>query len=167
MNKTALRCALLLTSTLLAAGAAQAQTCASPGVPTVPPQSASANTCTTANDIGTLCGLFPSPDNDAVFRYVIDNTRTATAIAITTATPTWNFRAFLLQGACGVAATCADSVDSAGEGGTEVINVGTLGSATYYLVINTSGDPSTATCGQVTWTSNGRLPVQLKNFSVD
>ena len=146
---------------------AQAQTCASPIVPGPPSQSASGDTCAAANDIGTFCGLFPSPDNDVVTRFNIDATRTATSIAITTSTATWNFRAFLLQGSCGVAATCADSVDSAGEGGAENLAVGALGNGTYYLVVNTSGDPSTANCGAFTWVANGRLPVQLKNFSID
>lgn len=167
MNTTTTRRALLLSAGLLAAGASQAQTCASPTPISPPPQSSTANTCATANDIGTFCGLFPSPANDAVSRYIIDGSRTATGIAITTSTATWNFRAFLLQGSCGVAATCADSVDSAGEGGLETINVGTLPAGTYYLVVDTSGDPSTAACGSFVWTSNGRLPVQLKNFSID
>lgn len=162
--------ALLLAFGLAAFGLtslAQAQSCASPVLPSVPPQSASGNTCTAANDIGTFCGLFPSPDNDVVTRFVVDATKTATSIAITTSTPTWNFRAFLLQSTCGVAATCADSVDSAGEGGTENLSVAALGNGTYFLVVNTSGDPSTAACGSFTWTANGRLPVQLKNFSID
>lgn len=162
------RLALLLPFTLVAAATAQAQTCASPLLPALPPQSGSANTCSSSNDIGTFCGLFPSPDRDVVFRYIIDGSRTATAIAVTNGTANWNLRAFLLQGSCGVAATCADSVDDNGEGGFEnFTNLASLPAGTYYLVVDTSGDPSTATCGTFTWAANGRLPVQLKTFSID
>lgn len=146
---------------------AQAQSCASPLIPSAPPQSGSGNTCTATNDIGTFCGLFPSPDNDVVFRFNIDATRDAASITVTNSTPTWNLRAFILQSTCGVAANCADSADSTGEGGAETIAVNTLGNGTYYLVVNTSGDASTANCGSFTWAANGRLPVQLKNFSID
>lgn len=161
--------ALLLAFGIAALGLssfAQAQTCSNPTLPGPPNQSASGDTCSATNDLGTLCGIFPSPDNDVVTRFVIDATRTATNITINTTTPTWNFRAFLLQGTCGPS-SCADSVDGAGEGGAETLNVATLGNGTYFLVVNTSGDPSTATCGAFTWAADGRLPVQLKNFSID
>lgn len=161
------RLALLLPFSLIAAATAQAQTCASPQLPGPPPQSGSANTCTSSNDIGTFCGLFPSPDNDVVFRYIIDGSRTATALAITNGTANWNLRAFLLQGSCGVAATCADSADNNGEGGFEDFVVTNQPPGTYFLVVNTSGDASTANCGAFTWAANGRLPVQLKTFSID
>lgn len=162
--------ALLLAFGLAAFGLtslAQAQSCASPLGASAPPQGGAGNTCTSANDIGTFCGLFPSPDNDVVFRFVIDATKTANNIAITNSTANWNLRAFILQGSCGVAATCADSVDSTGEGGNENFNIAALGNGTYFLVVNTSGDASTANCGSYTWQADGRLPVQLKNFSID
>lgn len=167
MQKNAMRYTLLLSLGALATGAAQAQTCANPipfpfGVPSV-----AGNTCTSANDISTFCGLFPSPDNDVVTRFTVDATRTATAITISTSTPTWNFRAFLLQGTCSAATVCADSIDSFGDGGAETLLVGSLPVGAYFLVVNTSGDPSTASCGAFTAAANGRLPVQLKSFSID
>lgn len=167
MHTNATRYPLLISLGVLAAGAAQAQTCASPILFSLPPPGAAGNTCAATNDISTFCGLFPSPDNDVVTRFTVDATHTATTITISTSTPTWNFRAFLLQASCGAAAICADSADSALEGGAETLNINGLGNGHYYLTIDTSGDPSTANCGAFTATANGTLPVQLKSFSID
>ena len=148
---------------------AQAQTCASPLTPSAPPQSGSGDLCAggATNDLGTLCGLFPAPANDSIYRFNIDGTRDATTITVTNNTPAWDVAAYVLSGTCGGGA-CLDAVDNAGVGANESVAVGSLTNGTYYLVITTSPtNGASAACGAFSWAANGRLPVQLQNFSIN
>jgi hypothetical protein len=161
--------ALLLAMVLSFGGIStvHAQACGTISTPTAPPQASPApvDLCTGANGLGTLCGLFPSPENDVVYSFNIDATRTATNITISTSTPTFNVAAALIAAPCGPTA-CADVADNVGAGASETLNVATLANGSYFLAITTS--PGTLpNCGTVSWVADGRLPVQLQEFSVN
>lgn len=160
---------VLFASIALAFGAnAMAQTCASP-VPFMTPQAgatASGDTCTAANNIGTLCGLIPSPSNDIIYSFTINTPYTATAVNLTNNTPAWDAGMILLAGACGPNQACVAEADLGGAGAAETINVAGLSNGVHYLIV-TSGTGAPATCGSFTITANGTWPVELQSFSVD
>lgn len=164
MNKTVF---FVLALGLAAAGSASAQSCASPS--TIPlfgeaTHTANGDTCAGANQLGTLCGAFPSPENDVIFRFNIDNTRTSTVITLSTTTPTWNPAMLYLSGSCGGGVSCTDVADDNPAGGFESI-VAPIANGAYYLVVTSS--PGSGGCGAFTVDAFGRLPVALQNFSID
>jgi hypothetical protein len=165
MNKNALMLALGLVAAA-GAGSAAAQSCASPSViPLVGIiHTVTADTCAGSNQLGTLCGAFSSPENDIIYRFNIDNTRTASMFSLTTTTATWNPAMLYLSGSCGGGVSCADVADSNTAGGSETMFVPTANGA-YYLVITSS--PGSGGCGAFTLDTAGRLPVALQNFSID
>ena len=77
---------------LCLSGAVFAQSCGTPlgfNTPTTGPTVAG-NTCTGSNTLGTLCGLFPSPENDDVYTFNVGTGYTATSVALTTTSGTFN-----------------------------------------------------------------------------
>jgi hypothetical protein len=161
--------AFLLASGLLAlagVGSAQAQSCASPLV--IPfvggNHTVTGDTCAGTNQLGTLCGAFSSPENDIIYRFNIDATRTATTFTLSTSTGTWNPAMLYLAGSCGGGVSCVDVGDNNGAGATETMNVPT-GNGVYYIVITSS--PGVGGCGAFTLAANGKLPVALQKFSVE
>lgn len=165
MNKNAFVLALGLVAAA-GAGSAAAQSCASPS--TIPlvggVHTADGDTCAGSNQLGTLCGAFSSPENDVIFRFNIDNTRTSTSITLSTTTPTWNPAMLYLSGSCGGGVSCSDVADSNGAGLSETMTAPTANGA-YYLVVTSS--PGTGGCGAFNVNAIGRLPVALQNFSID
>src|SRR5689334_21540038 len=113
-RNTLLAIALL---TLGVSGVSQAQSCGSPSGP-LPGSGAavSGNTCTGANQLGTLCGAFASPENDIVYSFTIANPHTGTTFTLTNNTPAWNPGLVLLSGSCGGGVSCADVADNGGAG---------------------------------------------------
>ncbi|MBN8737981.1 MAG: hypothetical protein BGP24_02230 [Lysobacterales bacterium 69-70] len=166
MNKNAFAIALGLLAAA-GAGSAAAQSCASPStIPLVGGNTHTANgdTCASSNQLGTLCGAFSSPENDVIYRFNIDNTRTATSITLSTTTATWNPAMLYLSGSCGGGVSCADVADSNNAGASETMMAPTA-NGTYYLVVTSS--PGSGGCGAFTLNAFGRLPVALQNFSID
>ncbi|MEO8671876.1 MAG: hypothetical protein ABI411_11215 [Tahibacter sp.] len=147
-------------------GPVLAQSCASPSViPLVgSTHIATGDTCAGANQLGTLCGAFSSPENDIIYRFNIDATRVGTSFTLSTSTGTWNPAMLYLSGSCGGGVSCTDVADNNGAGASETMSVPTALGA-YYLVITSS--PGTGGCGAFTVQANGRLPVALQHFSVE
>ena len=144
-----------------------AQTCASPlafnsplSGPTV-----SANSCggAGANSLDPICGM-SSPAPDVIYQFSLNSSRTATSISLT---PSFAYDAalVLLSGSCGSGTSCADYVDTASAGGTEVLSLTAVANGTYFLVV--TGTTGSATCGPYTLTAIGSLPVRLQSFSVE
>ncbi|UXI66948.1 hypothetical protein [Tahibacter amnicola] len=152
----------------LGMGAAHAQSCASPSIiPLVGGTNHVINGvdgCAGANQLGTLCGSFNSPENDVVFSFNIDGTRTATTFTLSTSTPAWDPAMLLMSGSCGGGATCTDVAANNGAGANETMAVPT-GNGLYYLVVTSS--PGTGSCGTFSLDAGGRLPVALQKFSVE
>lgn len=165
MNKNALLLALGLTA-VACAGSAAAQSCASPSIiPLVGANhTVTGDTCAGSNQLGTLCGAFSSPENDVIYRFNIDATRTAITFTLSTTTATWNPAMLYLSGSCGGGVSCADVADTNGAGANETMTVPT-GNGAYYLVVTSS--PGVGGCGAFTLAADGRLPVALQNFSID
>ncbi|MCQ4167163.1 hypothetical protein [Tahibacter harae] len=166
---------LALCMALGMAGTAAAQTCATPGTfsfasanaPTV-----SGDTCTGTSFFGDICDdTFPSPSNDAIYAFNINNAGpagyTATTISLTTSSASFNpVIAILGPGApCASSTPCLRSASSGGVGAGESVNAAGLANGSYFLLV--SGDPGSTTCGAFTLSANGSLPVQLKNFAID
>lgn len=150
-----------------ATGPAFAQSCASPAVVGLvgANHTATGTTCAPAvNQLGTLCGAFNSPENDVIYRFNIDNTRTSTTFTLSTTDPAWNPAFLYLSGSCGGGVNCTEVGDNFGAGATETMPV-PVGNGAYYLVITSS--PGSGGCGSYTLDGGGRLPVALKSFSID
>jgi hypothetical protein len=159
---------------LCISGAVFAQSCTTPfafNTPATGP-TASGNTCAASggsNQLGTLCGLFNSPENDDVYTFSVGTGYTATSVALTTTSSTFNPAMVLITGSCGGGTSCSqvadDNTTSAG-GATsgETISVAGLGNGQYWLIV--SGSPGSGTCGDYNLTANGNLPVKLQGFSV-
>ena len=165
MKKIAASCIAALAFS--ASGAVLAQSCASPLGFNTPPTgpTAAGNTCTGANNLGTLCGLFNSPENDDVYQFSIGAGYTATSITLTTTSGTYNPAIALLSGSCGGGTSCTDVADSNGAGSGETLSTVGLANGTYFMVVTSS--PGTNTCGDYNITANGTLPVKLQKFSVE
>ncbi|MCQ4167165.1 hypothetical protein [Tahibacter harae] len=160
---------------LALAGAAFAQTCASPGMinystPNAP--TAFGDTCTGTSFFGDICDdTFPSPSNDAIYSFPVNNAGadgyTATNITLMTSSASFNPIIALLGPnlPCASSTPCLRSGSSGGVGAGEAVNAAGLANGSYFLLI--SGDPGSTTCGQYTVTVNGSLPVLLKNFAID
>ena len=167
MNKNAFVHALgLVAAAAAGAGSAAAQSCASPSIiPLVGiTHTVTADTCAGSNQLGTLCGAFSSPENDIIYRFNIDNTRTSSTFTLSTTTATWNPAMLYLSGSCGGGVSCTDVADNNSAGGSETMPV-PPGNGVYYLVITSS--PGAGGCGVFTLNATGRLPVALQNFSID
>ncbi len=151
---------------LCLSGAAFAQSCGTPLSFTTPANAptASGNTCTGTNTLGTLCGLFNSPENDDVYTFSVGAGYTATSIALTTTSGTYNPAMALITGSCGGGTSCSQVADDNGAGAGETISVAGLGNGTYFLIVSAS--PGSGTCGDYNITANGNLPVKLQSFSV-
>jgi len=170
MKKIAASC--IATLALTVSGAVFAQSCGSPlgfNTPAAAPV-ATGNTCTGANNLGTLCGLFNSPENDDVYQFTIGGTHTSTSITLTTTSSTFNPAIALLSATCGGGTSCTDVADSntvsaGGATSGEVLATGSLAAGTYFMVVSAS--PGTGTCGDYNLASNGTLPVELQKFSVE
>ena len=80
---------ILAGALMLASGGAFAQSCASPivvnGGSTV-----TGNTCTAANELGTVCIFGQSPANDIIYQINVTVPYTATVISLINNTPAWN-----------------------------------------------------------------------------
>jgi hypothetical protein len=158
---------------------AAAQTCASPlpfGNSTqIPGSNVSGDTCTATNSITDICNeASPSPGNDIVYRTTVNSAGpdgyTATAVALTTSSPTFNPVIALIgpNVACSGDATCLRTASTGGAGAGESMNVAGLSNGTYFFII--SADPGGSTCGAFQFTASGGLgtfPVALQNFSID
>ncbi len=152
----------------LVAGPALAQTCAGPIVIDPPPPGGvdiAGDTCAAANSLGTLCGLFGSPENDLVYQFETTNPYTATTFTLNNNTPAWNPAMFRLGGTCGGGADCLDDADNTAAGGDEALTVTGLANGTHHLIISSS--PEAGGCGAFVLNINGTLPVELQSFSVD
>ncbi|TDR43267.1 hypothetical protein DFR29_107280 [Tahibacter aquaticus] len=166
MNKNALLLAVGLTAAAFV-GTASAQSCASPSIITLTGNNhaITSTTCAPAvNQLGTLCGAFNSPENDVIYRFNIDATRTSSTLSLSTTDAAWNPAFLYLSGSCGGGVNCAEVGDNGGNGVTETMPTPT-GNGTYYLVVTSS--PGAGGCGAFTVDATGRLPVALKNFSID
>jgi hypothetical protein len=167
MNKNALLLAVGLTAAAFV-GTASAQSCASPSV--IPLNGGTnhvvtSTTCAPAtNQLGTLCGAFNSPENDVIYRFNIDATKTSANLTLSTTDAAWNPAMLYLSGSCGGGVSCADVGDNNGAGASETMTTPS-GNGVYYLVVTSS--PGSGGCGAFTVDAGGRLPVALKNFSID
>lgn len=153
---------------LLLAGPALAQTCASPiDIPPPPPAGVNiaGDTCTSSNTLGTLCGLFGSPENDLVYRFETTSPYTATTFTLNNNTPAWNAAMFRLGATCGGGADCLNDADANGAGGNESFSVTGLTNGVHHLIITSS--PEAGGCGAFSLNINGTLPVELQSFSID
>ena len=166
MKKNAFLLAALGVVAFAGVNTAQAQSCATPVRMQIAGgnHSASGDTCAGANQLGTYCsGLANSPENDIIYAYTIDATRTATNIALTTSSATFN-PALAVVTTCSGSATCVGDADIGGAGAGETVTIPTT-AGNYFLIVSAS--PESSTCGAFTLTANGRLPVSLQNFSVE
>jgi hypothetical protein len=153
---------------LLLAGPVLAQSCAAPTNIAPPPAAGvtlPGDTCASTNTLGTLCGLFGSPENDVVFRFETTSPYTATTFALTNNTPAWNAAMFRLGAACGGGADCINDADVGGAGANESFSVAGLPDGVHHLIVSSS--PEAGGCGAFTLNINGTLPVELQGFSVD
>jgi hypothetical protein len=168
MKKNAFLLAALGVVAFAGVNTAQAQSCASPlrfGFDGTSHTAVTGDTCTGSNQLGTYCsGLLDSPENDVVYAYTVDGTRTATTIGLTTTTATFNAALLVLTGTCTPNATCSTDSDTGGAGAAETVTIPTT-AGNYFIIVSTS--PGAGGCGAYTLTPNGRLPVALQNFSVE
>lgn len=142
---------------------AYAQSCASPL--TIPYNAnVTGDTCTGANELGTLCIFAQSPANDLIYSLNVLPGFNATQILLTNNTPAWNAALVLVQGACNGNSTCARNADASGPGANEAMDVSALAVGTYFLVVtSTTSDTS---CGAYGLSING-TPVELQSFEID
>jgi hypothetical protein len=88
---------------------------------------------------------------------------TATLVALTNNTPTWNAALLLLQGACNGNTPCVRNADANGAGGNEALDISGLATGNYLMIVtSTNGDPG---CGSYLLSVNG-TPVELQSFDV-
>lgn len=154
---------ILAGALMLASGGAFAQTCASP-TPLPGNANLTGDTCAGSNELGTVCIFGSSPGNDIVYSITIVTPYTATAVALTNNTPTWNAALLLLQGACNGNTPCPRNADANGAGGNESLDVSGLAAGNYLMLVTaTNGDPG---CGQYGLSVNGSFPVTLESFDV-
>ena len=154
---------ILAGALMLASGGAFAQSCASPivvnGGSTV-----TGDTCTGANELGTVCIFGQSPANDIIYQINVTVPYTATVISLINSTPAWNAAMELITTTCSGNSTCPRNADSNGPGGNEAMDVTNLPAGTYFLAVNsTNADPG---CGSYQLGSNGSFPVMLQSFDV-
>lgn len=167
MKKNAFLLAALGVVAFAGVNTAQAQSCASPLRMQIVAGNHTAtggDTCTGSNQLGSYCNnLFQSPENDVIYAYTIDGTRTATTITLATSTGTFN-PSLAVVSACNGGAPCTADADSGVAGQPETITF-PPGAGNYFLIVSAS--PESGTCGAFTLTANGILPVSLQNFSVE
>lgn len=167
MKKNAFLLAALGVVAFAGVNTAQAQSCAAPVRMQIDGggnHTATGDTCAGANQLGTYCsGLANSPENDIIYAYTIDATRSATSITLATSTPAFN-PALAIVTTCSGSATCVGDADIGGAGASETV-VFPQAVGNYFLIVSAS--PESSTCGAFTLTANGRLPVSLQNFSVE
>jgi hypothetical protein len=150
---------------LLLAGGAYAQTCApSAGVLNDATGSINFNTCTSTDQLASICNSSTPIGNapDTVYAVQIG----ATATGQIQVNPTgYDAYAALLQGTCTGGATCSREADSTGVGGQEVITASGLAAGSYFLLVTSFA--ASGNCGATGITVVPTLPVTLQNFSIN
>lgn len=153
---------LLIALASCASGSALAQSCAAP-IFFGNNMSISGDTCTAANELGTLCIFGQSPANDIIYSLTFAAGNTHTTVSLTNNTPAWNAALVLVQGACNGNSICPRNADAGGAGASESLDVAAVALGTYFLVVTSStGDLS---CGAYNLSIDG-TPVELQSFDV-
>lgn len=159
-------------------------TCAAPGTITVPPFTATGNTCASDSNLTSLCkGGQGVLGPQSVYKMVV-NAGNSLTVAVTGTTPF--DPALFVEGPdaapsqtnceSGDACDVFGSNDATGAGGTETLAPGAVGAGTYYVIVSStqaatgsSASPPAASagCGAYSLNVTGTLPVKLQGFSVD
>jgi len=159
-------CLALLVAGVLGSGAAFAQTCGTPGswnpdATGAPP--VTTDLCAGSDSVALFCQFLDSAGkNDGIYQITLAAGFTATSIAVSGGTATFNPVTYLYSDACTTANACVQS----GDAGTALPLAGTA-PGTYFLAVTAAPSDGAGACGTTTMTTNGTFPVSLQNFSVE
>lgn len=143
-----------------------AQTCSAPGSwhpdPTGAP-SISADTCALPDSVALYCDFLDSSNKgDAIWQVTYAAGYTATTISVAGGTASFNPVIYLYSSACTLGNQCVAS----GDAGTPM-PITTVPPGTYFLASSAAPADGAGSCGTVTLSTNGYLPVELQTFDVE
>jgi hypothetical protein len=159
-------CLALLVAGVLGSGAAFAQTCAAPGTwnpDTTGAPPVSVDLCAGSDSVALFCQFLDSSGkNDGIYSITLAAGFTATSIAVSGGSATFNPVTYLYSDACATANACVQSGDAT----TPLPLTGTT-PGTYFLAVTAAASDGAGACGTPQMTTNGTFPVSLQNFSVE